>query len=240
MSSSSAMRHLIRCATAHRQGVNHPVCKPRLHLCDNPHMAGDFDMDAFRARLQRLMDAKPIKRKPLAKGAGLGETAIRDIFDEKRRDVRVGTLIRLAGYFDMSVDELLEDPELRVAGKVGAGGTVIFEPEDVFDGPTVPRPPGAHGRIMPLEVVGISMLPKYEDGDIVYVDRDIDGIPANAVGDYCAVRTADGGTYLKILSKGTRPGRFTLRSLNAPDMEDQEVLWAAPVLWVLQRSARRR
>jgi len=196
-------------------------------------------MNAFRARLKRLMEARDIKRKPLAKAAGLGETAIRDIFDETRRDVRVGTLIRLAGFFDMSVEHLLEDPDLRIAGRVGAGGQVLFEAEEDPDAPPVPRPPGAHGRIMALEVVGVSMLPKYEDGDVVYVNRDIDGIPTNAIGDYCAVRTADGGTFLKILSKGSKPGVYTLRSLNAPDMEDEEVVWAAPVLWVLQRSARR-
>lgn len=202
-------------------------------------MSNDFDMSAFRARLQRLMDQRDIKRKPLARGAGLGETAIRDIFDEKRKDVRVGTLVRLASFFDMSVDDLLEDPDLPIAGKVGAGGTILFEAEEMYDGPKVPRPPGAYGRILALEVVGVSMLPKYEDGDVVYVNRDIEGIPPNAIGDYCAVRTADGATFLKILAKGSEPGRYTLRSLNAPDMENEEVVWAAPVLWVMQGAARK-
>ncbi len=195
-------------------------------------------MNAFRARLQRLMDERNIKRKPLAKAAGLGETAIRDLFNEQRNDVRVGTLVRLADYFQLSVDELLEEPDVPVLGKVGAGGTILFEPEDNLDGPFVPRPPGADGRIMALEVVGNSMFPKYEDGDIVYVRKDVDGIPPRAIGEYCAIRTADGGTFLKLLAKGTRPGRYTLRSLNAPDMEDEEVVWAAPVRWVMQRSAR--
>lgn len=195
-------------------------------------------MNAFRARLQRLMDERNIKRKPLAKAAGLGETSIRDIFDERRNDVRIGTLVRLADYFQLSVDDLIEEPNVPVLGRVGAGGTILFEPEDNLDGPFVPRPPGADGRIMALEVVGNSMFPKYEDGDVIYVRKDIDGIPPQAIGEYCAIRTADGGTFLKLLAKGTRPGRYTLRSLNAPDMEDEEVLWAAPVRWVMQRSAR--
>lgn len=67
----------------------------------------DFDMDLFRANLARLMDMHGIKRKPLAAAAGLGETSIRDIFDEKRHDVRVGTVLRLAEYFGVSIDELV-------------------------------------------------------------------------------------------------------------------------------------
>jgi DNA-binding Xre family transcriptional regulator len=237
MSSSSAMHALLRCDITHRQGVKYPDYTLPCLPCDKTHM-GEFDMDAFRARLQRLMDERNIKRKPLAKAAGLGETSIRDIFDTKRNDVRVGTLVRLADYFQLSVDDLIEDPAVPILGRVGAGGTILFEPEDDFDGPLVPSPPGASGRLMALEVVGNSMFPKYEDGDIVYVRKDIDGITPSAIGDYCAVRTADGGTFLKILAKGSLPGRYTLRSLNAPDMDDQEVIWAAPVRWVMQRAAR--
>lgn len=206
------------------------------HLCDSSHMA-QFSMEAFRARLDALMKEKNIKSKPLAKAVGLGETAIRDIF-AKGDDVRVGTLVRLADYFDLSVDDLIEAPDVRILGRIGAGGTILFEAEDDVDGPTVPRPPGAHGNVMALEVVGNSMFPKYEDGDVVYVRKDIDGIPPNALNEHCAVRTADGGTFLKILAKGQTPGRYTLRSLNAPDMEDEDVVWAAPVRWVMPKSAR--
>jgi repressor LexA len=199
---------------------------------------GEFDMNGLRTRLQELMDDRNIKRKPLAKAAGLGETAIRDLFNSERNDVRVGTLVRLANYFEISVDDLIEERELPVSGKVGAGGSIIFEPEDDPDGPMVQRPPGASGKILALEVIGNSMFPKYEDGDVIYVRKDVDGILPAAIGDYCAIRTSDGGTYLKILAKGSRPGLYTLRSLNAPDMEDQEVVWAAPVRWVMSKSAR--
>lgn len=198
---------------------------------------GTFDMQAFRARLDALMKRQNIGRKPLAKAAGLGETAVRDIFT-KGDDVRVGTLIKLADYFAISVEELIDDPDVPLLGRIGAGGTILFEPEEDADGVMVPRPPGAGGNVMALEVIGNSMYPKYEDGDVVYVRKDIDGIPHNALNEHCAVRTADGGTFLKILAKGSVPGRYTLRSLNAPDMEDEEVVWATPVRWVMPKAAR--
>ncbi len=195
----------------------------------------EFDISEFRVRLQGLMDEHNIKRKPLAKKAGLGETAIRDIFEAKRQDVRIGTLVRLADVFDLTVDELIGEPQIALSGRVGAGGEVLFSQEDHETEEMAPRPPGAHRKIMALQVVGSSMLPKYEDGDIVYVDRSVDGIGPDAIGEYCAIRTADGGTFLKILSRGSVQNKYTLRSLNAPDMEDQDIVWAAPVRWVRQR-----
>jgi len=83
------------------------------------------------------------------------------------------------------------------------------------------------------------MLPKYEAGDVVYIRRDHDGFMPEYLNEYCAVRTSDGGTWLKILAPGTQAGRFTLRSLNAEDMPNMEVLWASPVLWVMPRRSRR-
>jgi transcriptional regulator with XRE-family HTH domain len=206
-------------------------------MCEMSHMT-EFDIEAFKARLQSLMDEHNIKRKPLAKKAGLGETAIRDIFEAKRSDVRVGTLVRLAEVFDITIDDLISEPQLKLSGRIGAGGEVLFNGDDHESDDFAPRPPGAHGKIMALQVVGNSMLPKYEDGDIVYVDRTVDGISPDAIGEYCAVRTLEGGTFLKIFARGTMPGRYTLRSLNAPDMEDQEVAWAAPVRWVRQKPRR--
>lgn len=198
-------------------------------------MADDFDMETVRGSLQRLMDAKGVKRKPLAQQAGLGETAIRDIFDPKRQDVKASTLVKLAEFFDTSIDALTR-PDVPLVGKIGAGGQVIFEDDGERGG--VPRPPSAAGQLVALEVVGDSMMPKYEGGDVVYVRRDHDGVLPEYVGEYCAVRTADGGTWLKMLAAGSKPGTFTLRSLNAADMVDQDVEWASPVLWVMPRRSR--
>ncbi|QHL91938.1 helix-turn-helix domain-containing protein [Sphingomonas changnyeongensis] len=184
------------------------------------------------------MDKRDIKRKPLAKQAGLGETAIRDLFDEKRHDVRVGTLVKLAEFFDVSLDHIAGRDPVPLLGKIGAGGAILFEETDEPE--CVPRPPLAAGRLMALEVSGDSMLPKYEAGDVIYVRRDHDGVLPEYLGEYCAVCTADGGTFLKILAPGTMPGRYTLRSLNAADMMDVEVIWATPVLWVMPRRSRPR
>lgn len=239
MSSSSVlMTPDNRCDTAHRQGVFYRVSRDTPLLCNATHMARDFDIAAVRASISHLMARDKIARKPLAQRAGLGETAIRDIYDPKRQDVKVGTLLKLADFFGVTLDEVAGRERVPLLGKIGAGGSVIFHEEDVPE--TVDRPPVETGRLMALEVVGDSMLPKYEAGDVIYVRRDHEGVLPEYLGDYCAVHTSDGGTWLKILSPGGKVGTYTLRSLNAADMIDMEVVWASPVLWVMPRRSRKR
>jgi phage repressor protein C with HTH and peptisase S24 domain len=78
------------------------------------------------------------------------------------------------------------------------------------------------------------MMPVYRDGDIIYVNRDHEGVLPQYIGEECAVHTVDGGTFLKILAVGAQPNRYTLRSFNAADMADVEVVWATPVLFVMR------
>jgi SOS-response transcriptional repressor LexA len=236
--SSVLMAAQIRCDIAHRQGVFLRGSRSLRRACDTTHMAGDFDIEAVRASIAHLMKRDNIARKPLAQRAGLGETAIRDIFNPKRTDVRVGTLLKLADFFGVTLDEVAGRERVPMLGKIGAGGSILFNEDDVPE--TVERPPLAQGRLMALEVSGDSMLPKYESGDVIYIRRDHDGVLPQYVGEYCAVHTADGGTWLKILSPGSLPGTYTLRSLNAADMPDMEVIWASPVLWVMPRRSRSR
>jgi repressor LexA len=187
-----------------------------------------IDINEIRAALRRAMRDKKIAAKKLSKVAGLGETAVRDILD-KGVEPRVGTLIKLADALDVPASSLF-GTQIPVLGKIGAGGSILFEESDEPD--LVDRPPGAAGKLMALRVTGDSMFPVYRDGDIVYVSREHDGVLPEDIGEECAVHTAEGGTFLKLLSAGSEPGRYTLRSFNAPDMENVEVIWATRVQFV--------
>ena len=183
------------------------------------------------------MERKGIKAKPLSLAAGLGPTAVRDLLDPDSGDVRLGTLFKLAVPLQSSIEDLIGSDLVPLTGRVGAGGTIIFDELDQND--LVPRPPSITGPLEALEVVGDSMFPKYTSGDVIYIQRNHDGVLPIYVGEFCAIRLISGESYLKLLAKGSRPGVFTLRSLNAPDIEDVEVEWATPVLFVLPRFARR-
>jgi len=233
--SSVSIETLIRCDLPPRQGVILQRLPTSGRLCDITPMSNDpVDLSAFREALQRVMLAKGIKAKRLSKVAGLGETAVRDILD-KGVEPRVGTLIKIADALEIPASSLFGS-QVPVLGKVGAGGCVLFEEADEPE--LVDRPPGATGRLMALRVAGDSMLPVYRDGDIIYVNRDHDGVLPGYIGEECAVHTVDGGTFLKVLALGSQPNRFTLRSFNAADMENVELLWATPVLFVMRNRKR--
>lgn len=199
----------------------------------------DPDIIAIREALRRTMERKGVKPTTLSLRVGSSKTLVKDLL-EKQEDVKLGTLTRLAGALDVDVEELLGRPRVAVVGHIGAGGAVIFEDygETLEPDRTVARPPGISGKLVALLVEGESMLPKYKDGDIIYIQRDHNGVLASYIGEDCAVRLTSGETYLKELAHGSQPGLFTLRSLNAADIPDVEVEWASPVLFVMPRRAR--
>ena len=211
-------------------------------------MPCNYERMANIAEIRRLieseMKAKGFSQRKLSAAAELSESAIRDLL--KRTDnPGIDTLRKIAEALEMPVDRLTGAAAMvPVLGSIGAGGAILFagDPDLEVNGsgqfPLVPRPPLTVGRLMALEVVGSSMLPKYEAGEIIYVRRDHEGLLPEYLGRYCAVRTADGGTFLKILANGSEPERYTLRSLNAPDMENVEVAWASPVLFVMPRQEK--
>lgn len=197
------------------------------------------DIAAIRETIETAMREKGFSRRSLSKAAELSESAVRDLLS-RTDNPGIGTLTRIAEALEMPVDHLTgAGLTVPVLGNIGAGGEVLFtvDPDVELNGkdacPSVPRPPLVVGRLMALRVSGSSMLPKYEDGDVIYVRRDHDGILPTYLNRYCAVRTTEGGTFLKILAPGSKAGCYTLRSLNAPVMENVEVVWAAPVLFVM-------
>lgn len=206
--------------------------------CDISPMS---DIERIRELIDAEMKAKGFSGRKLSKAAELSESAVRDLMT-RTDNPGIGTLRSVAEALEMPFDKLTGAYMMvPVLGMIGAGGEILFtvEPDKELNGidelPQVPRPPLTTGRLMALQVEGSSMLPKYESGEIIYVRRDHDGVLPEYLNRYCAVRTADGGTFLKILAAGSEPDRYTLRSLNAPDMENVEVVWASPVLFAMPR-----
>lgn len=202
--------------------------------------ADSIDIATIRENLRRIMERQGVKPTTLSQAVGTSKTLVKDLLG-KTGDVQFGTLVRLAGALEVDVAELLAKPRVPIAGKIGAGGSVLFldEGETVEPDQTVMRPPGISGKLIALMVDGTSMLPKYKDGDIIYIQRQNDGVTDDCIGEDCAVRLVSGETYIKQLNRGSQPGRFTLRSLNADDMEDVEVEWATRVIFIMPAKTRK-
>jgi phage repressor protein C with HTH and peptisase S24 domain len=198
-------------------------------------MTDATDMDGIRDALRRIMGKQNVKPTTLSLRVGSNRTLVKDLL-EKGKDVQIGTLTKLAGALDVPLSEILAAPRVQVVGYIGAGGSVVFE--DLGHEDDVLRPPGITGTLIALVVRGTSMLPKYREGDIIYIQREHDGLLPDYIGEDCAVRLASGETYIKQLVKGSAEGRYTLLSLNAAPIEDVEVDWATPVRFIMPARSR--
>ena len=158
-------------------------------------MADVPDIETIRENLQRIMDRKNVKPTTLSQRVGSSKTLVKDLLT-KTGDVQFSTLRKLAGALDVELGDLLALPRVPIVGKIGAGGSVVFvalrDEEFIEESETVPRPPGVSGKLVALMVEGSSMLPKYSDGDIIYIQRTHEGILEDDVGDDCAVRLKSG------------------------------------------------
>jgi phage repressor protein C with HTH and peptisase S24 domain len=118
---------------------------------------------------------------------------------------------------------------IPVVGYIGAGAEVFAIDDhakgDGFD--EVPAPPGMLNGIA-LIIRGDSMAPKYEDGEVIYIEKTLHAIDS-LIGAICYVQLADGRCYLKKLQHGSRPGTFNLISSNGPAILDVVVERAYPI-----------
>lgn len=119
-----------------------------------------------------------------------------------------------------------------VVGYIGAGAVVWpIDDHQLGNGlDEIDAPPGVTSGIA-LRVRGDSMYPKFEDGDIVVCD-DVPRSIESLINRVCYVKLTDGRAYLKILRRGSSPGRWSLHSHNAPPIDDVEVDQAYRVVWV--------
>lgn len=120
------------------------------------------------------------------------------------------------------------DQEVRVVGYIGAGAEVhTVDDHEKGAGLDLVQVdfPVKHGTVGVI-VRGDSMLPMFEDGDLIGYIRDASG-PEQLIGKICVVKVVDGPTYIKRLKRGTEPGLYTLVSANARDIEDVDIEWAA-------------
>lgn len=147
-----------------------------------------------------------------------------------KRDIAADELLEASRYLDAPLPGGTKR-SIRLAGYVGAAQAVYQFDEDGAG--YVEAPPSSTADTQAVEVRGESMLPVYRNGTILYYSRQLD--PVSMLGELCVVRLEDERVLVKTLRRGSEPGLFTLASLNAPDIEDVAVQWAAPIDWVKPR-----
>lgn len=131
-------------------------------------------------RLRDLRKEKDVFQSEVAKYLGISTTAYSN-YENETRDISTDMLLRLAKYFDVSIDYLLGTSNIRkssskatkvlVYGSIPAGVPLEMI-EDIIDVEEISSDLTKGGKeYFGLKIKGNSMEEKYRDGDIVIFEK---------------------------------------------------------------------
>ncbi len=164
----------------------------------------------------------------LAAAMGVRPGAVSEILSGLRL-IKASEIANIIDYLDLN--------SVPIMGRVGAGAAIEPEHEQV--------PPEGLGEVelpfpiseetIAFEVSGDSMLPKYENGDIIVVFKEQQHPVSSFYGEEAAVRLKTGERYLKTIERGKSATQVNLTSFNAKPINGVKLEWIGEICVTLPR-----
>ena len=174
------------------------------------------------AMIERGLEKTGKSKGGLAAAMGVRPGAVSEILGGERL-VKASEIIPIMEYLELNLAPII--------GRVGAGAVIEPDYEQV--------PPEGLGDIalpfpimeetIAFEIVGDSMLPKYESGDVIVVYKDQRHPLSSFYGEEAVVRLKTGERYLKTIERGKSPSVVNLSSFNAKQIVGVKLEWVGEI-----------
>ena len=174
------------------------------------------------AMIERGLEKTGKSKGGLAAAMGVRPGAVSEILGGERL-VKASEIIPIMEYLELNLAPIM--------GRVGAGAVIEPDYEQV--------PPEGLGDIalpfpimeetIAFEIVGDSMLPKYESGDDIVVYKDQRHPLSSFYGEEAVVRLKTGERYLKTIERGKSPSVVNLNSFNAKPIVGVKLEWVGEI-----------
>ena len=180
------------------------------------------------ATIERALERTGKSKGGLAIAMGVRAGAVSEILSGLRL-IKASEIAPIMEYLGLN--------SVPIMGRVGAGA--VIEPENEHVPPEglgeVELPFPISGETIAFEVAGDSMLPKYENGDVIVVYRDQRHPLASFFGEEAVVRLKTGQRYLKTIERGKTPSSVNLTSFNAKPINGVKLEWIGEICVTLPR-----
>lgn len=206
-----------------------------------------LNMKEFPNRIRELRLAKEMTVEQLAEATGLSPSYVWRL-ENSERNLSIKNMNLFAHALDVQPKDLLPGEteatpayKIAVVGRIGAGAEISPEmeqvpPEGLYE-IEVPFPIPADA--LAFEVVGESMWPRYDPGDVIICWRQ--GSNADEIlGWEAAVKTTGGARYLKRVLRGAATGTYDLESHNSPPIRGVHLEWVAAIQSVIRSGQWRK